>query len=553
MTLRQLLAVLALYGLALGASVIAIVSVLSLDRQRTARGPYLVSVWRQGERVARTVVPDRVRLATALREASSEPGAQRVVDTVVDSAPMVGRSSVLLGLGVAPNRDGVSATLHGVTAYATPDDLRKLEAYEKTLKLGPVSLLVGVDAERLLARLAAELHVSVSELRRGAEFRRFAVESDAGYPRALPADALSQAALRESVLAAARYLLHSSRSDGSFRYEINAVTGADEPGYAFPRHAGAAYFLARAGNQLGDAPLRAAARRTAKFLADSITLRCGQYACIGQGERADVGSAALALLSYVELVEGGADEFREPALALAAFLRSQQRSDGDFRHFYDVAQQRAIDEQVEYYTGEAALALSRVHRLSGDARDLDAARRALAFLTTRSAWFVTARYFWGAEHWTCQVLDDLWQRAPDPKALRFCLDWQAATRELQLESPPAAPEYDGALSRGPFVVPRVTQLASRMEAAVATLAVARRADVPAAEVERLEREIQRALSFLLRYQLVPGPARLMPDPSALVGGFPGSPIDLHVRIDYPQHAGGALLRYWELRAAVAAH
>jgi hypothetical protein len=52
----------------------------------------------------------------------------------------------------------------------------------------------------------------------------------------------------------------------------------------------------------------------------------------------------------------------------------------------------------------------------------------------------------------------------------------------------------------------------------------------------------------LRYQYSPGPSYLMPDPRALSGGVPGSPVDLHVRIDYPQHAGDAWLRYIELQS-----
>jgi hypothetical protein len=285
---------------------------------------------------------------------------------------------------------------------------------------------------------------------------------------------------------------------------------------------------------------------------DRATLRCGPDACIGEGDQVDLGAAALALLAYVELLSGGAQEYRAPALDLAGFLRAQQRPDGDFQHLYSVKEQHAIDVQLEYYTGEAAFALSRVARVSADARDLDAARRALSFLVHRSPWFVSARYFWGAEHWTCQVLEDLWQRAPDQSALDFCLRYQAANRRLQYDAPPAPSEYDGALSRGPFLSPRLTPVASRMEAAVATLAVARQAGLPAREIETLEHEIRRCFAFLLRYQFTPGPTHLMPAPQAFVGGFPGSPVDLHVRIDYAQHAGGALLRYWELAQAESA-
>ena len=187
-----------------------------------------------------------------------------------------------------------------------------------------------------------------------------------------------------------------------------------------------------------------------------------------------------------------------------------------------------------------------MHRVSHDARDLDAARRALSFLVVRSRLFLGAQYFWGSEHWTCQALEDLWQRAPDRVALDFCLRWQAANRRMQFDSPPAPSEYDGAISRGPFMTPRLTPLASRMEAAVATLAVARASGASAAEIAALEHEIKRGFAFLFRYQFSPGPSYLMPNPRLLAGGFPGSSIDLHVRIDYPQHAGGALLRYWEL-------
>jgi hypothetical protein len=279
---------------------------------------------------------------------------------------------------------------------------------------------------------------------------------------------------------------------------------------------------------------------------DHATLRCGAHSCVGEGDSVDVGASALALLAYVELLDGGATQFRDAALDLAGFLRDQQRSDGDFQHLYSVSEQHPVDIQLEYYTGEAAFALSRAQRVTGDARDLAAARHALSFLVARPAWFLGARYFWGAEHWTCQVLEDLWQRAPDRVALRFCLDWQAANRALQYSSPPMQPEYDGGVSRGPFLSPRLTPLGSRMEAAVATLSVARQAGVAQAELDLLDSEIRRGFGFLLRYQYAPGPSYLMPDPRALLGGFPGSPVDLHVRIDYPQHAGGALLRYWEL-------
>ncbi len=545
MTARQLVRLLAVWACALLVASLFVFYRVRLDRG-ASRGPYLVSVWLDGARVARRVEANQSAAERALQSEAGQRGAERVIEQISDSAPIFSHNAWLLGSSVAPNRDGVSVSYQGRIAYATPDDLHKLEAYEHPGKIGPLDTLFGVDVDKLLGALATELHTSPEALLHDGSFRRFAVRSNSGYPRAVTETDVTAESVKRSVQAAARYLARNQKRDGSFRYEINAVTGGDDPSYNYPRHAGATYFLARAGNQFDDGTLKRAARRAGAYMKDRATLRCGEHACVGEGDQVDVGSSALALLAYTELAQGGASEFHDSALEVAAFLRSQQRRDGDFQHLYSIAQQRPIDVQMEYYTGEAAFALSRVHRLSGDPRDLDAARRALSFLVTRSPWFLGARYFYGAEHWTCQALEDLWQRAPDRVALNFCLGWQAINRNLQFDSPPAPPEYEGGISRGPFMTPRLTPVGSRMEAAVATLAVARAAGLPASEIRALEHEIKRAFAFILRYQFAPGPTYLMPDPRAVAGGYPGSAVDLHVRIDYPQHAGGALLRYWEL-------
>ena len=71
------------------------------------------------------------------------------------------------------------------------------------------------------------------------------------------------------------------------------------------------------------------------------------------------------------------------------------------------------------------------------------------------------------------------------------------------------------------MAPRLTPTGSRLEAAVATLEVARAAGVPAAQVELLEHQIKRAFAFLLRYQFSPGPTHLMPKPAPAGGRISG--------------------------------
>ena len=102
----------------------------------------------------------------------------------------------------------------------------------------------------------------------------------------------------------------------------------------------------------------------------------------------------------------------------------------------------------------------------------------------------------------------------------------------------------GAITFGPLVTPRFTPVASRTEAAVATLVAARAAAHASAD---LEAQIRASLALLVRYQFRPGPAHLFADPDAARGAIPGSPVDWQLRIDYAQHAGSAMLRW--LRAS----
>ena len=133
MTLRRLLVVLAVWAAVLAVSSLLVFRFVRLDRSRAPLGPFVVSVWRGGARSARSVVLTETERNRALAAEAAQDGAQRIVETISDSAAILPGSRWLLAASVAPARDGVSANYRGRTAYATPDDLRKLEAYESTV------------------------------------------------------------------------------------------------------------------------------------------------------------------------------------------------------------------------------------------------------------------------------------------------------------------------------------------------------------------------------------------------------------------------------------
>jgi hypothetical protein len=411
---------------------------------------------------------------------------------------------------------------------------------------------MGLDVPLALALLSERLGTTVHETLDRATLRRIRVKRTVPGvppPRTVTADTMTDDDVRAATIAAGRYLARGVDGQGRFRYLVDAPTNRTLPSYDWPRHAGATYFLAQVAALSADPDVAYATLRAASYLRDRALVLCGSHRCIGDAARVDVGSAALTAMAFVEIARDKLDQgYALLVPELTAFLRAQQRPDGEFMHEYDRDANRPIDVQLLYYSGEAALALSRAHSLLGDPRDLEAASRALAHLAGPAWSFFGSRYYWSEEHWTCQAMDDLWGRAPNRQALDFCLGWHEFGRKLQYAPTDTPFDGDGAYGVGPLVTPRLTPAGSRTEAAIATLEAARRAGVAPAELDALKGQIRRALALLIRQQLRPGPAHLFADPAAVEGAVPGTEVDWQLRIDYAQHAGCAMVRWLELEA-----
>ena len=528
--------------------------VLALDVDEVHPRAIVASVWRGGARVARAVLVRAEDPEPTLDAAAAEPGSTRVIEQVVAEGPVPTWPEAALSLSFVPGRDGLVARLGGRTAYVTPDDLLALQAYDRGLAIPSIQLTAGLDLPLVLAKAADDLGVTVPELVAHGTLRRVRVVR--GVPgtsrlRAPSPESLSDEDVRDGAVAMARYLARGVDEQGRFRYLVDAPSNQSHPGYDWPRHAGATYFLAQAAALTADGDLRFATLRAAGLLRDHATVHCGEHRCIGDETTVEVGSTALAVLAFVEITRTKLDEGYALALPeLTAFLRSQQRADGELMHAYDRVGRRPIDVQFLYFSGEAAFALSRAHALSSDPRDLEAATRLLAYLVGPGWDFFGGRYYRGEEHWTCQAMDDLWDRVPSPSALDFCLSWQAYGRALMYGPGDTLYDADGAYGVGPLLAPHLTPAGSRAEAGVATLEAAMRAGRPPAELEALRQEMRRSLALLLRQQLDAAEsspdAHLFVDRDAVEGAMPGSQVDWQLRIDYDQHAGCALLRWLQI-------
>jgi len=545
--------ILLVYGAALALVCLLVAHLFALGPP--ARPTVLAAVWSGGKLAARmNVSAVGERTGELDRIAAGVTAPELVYETISAESRVATKPDWLFALSLVPGRDGVEAQFRGQTAYVMPDDLLSRQGYDHGVNAESVGLAVGADVPLIFAILSERLHASARDVAREAVIRRVRVErTSAGRasPPRITGETLTHAMVRDAALDAAEYLARGLDDEGRFRYMVSATDNRSLSGYDWPRHAGATYFLAQAAALSGNTDLRYATLRAAAQLRDRGLVTCGEHRCIAQDDVAEIGSSALAVVAFVEIVRSGIDGSYRPLVAdLTRFLRSQQRPDGEFMHQYDRRARRPIDVQFVYFTGEATLALARAYGLSESREDLDGAQRALAHLVGPAWHFFGDRYYFGEEHWTCQAMADLARVAPNAEALDFCLRWQRYGRRLQHADGDSPQDADGAVGIDPVITPRLTPVASRCEAAVATLDAVTRtgagSGVADAERQALDRQTRRALAFLLRHQFRPGPTHLFADPMAVHGAIPGSPVDFQLRIDYAQHAGSAMIRWLEV-------
>ena len=550
-------------------------------------GPVAVTVWLDG-RVATRVDGYGATLAAAVDSAAASlrvhptvrgqgaPALARArlqVDVIVGRAPIgathwLGKLALpFIGdaLAVNPGVEGIGADV-GKRALVLPHELvatRQLSTKRPAAALPDFAM--GVDLARIamivgqragvnravphdeLFRFRTDTFVEQAEDHRD----RAPLPLTRGIP---PAPELSGKALREAALAGGRYLVAHLAPNGRYIYEHDLNTGfKTNPrggAYSMPRHAGTTYFLAELYRITKEPWLREPIERAFAHLAELLasgrcagTLPDGQpFDCVlDKTERvAQLGSTALTVVALAEYQRATGDTRYLPlATKFATWILYMQRPDGSFRHLYDPHTKRYDDKtELLYYSGEAALALARMHVVTGDEKYARAAERALDWLVDWYDFFLGG-FLYGEEHWTCIAAEAIWPAAKRDKYREFC-DGYGAFLRMQQPHPGDHPDEDdlaGAYNFTPFVPPYNTPAGSRTEAMISAylLGVHHGREDPA-----IRDQIRLALQYALGQQIRPESAFNVVGEG--LGGMPGSPIDRNVRIDYVQHVCSAMIR-----------
>ena len=354
------------------------------------------------------------------------------------------------------------------------------------------------------------------------------------------------------------YLNAAVGPDGQFVYRRWPDGRESKPGerYNVLRHAGTLYALAIYDRSWRTDPAqRAALRRAGGFLRDCCLAppphRPDLLAVWSPPEmegahkplQAKLGGAGLGLAALLELEKVDPDFTPlEDLRRLGRFTLYLQKPDGDFYAKYIPSRGGRRDDWVSlYYPGEAALGLALLYERDPDPAWLRGAAAAIGYLARQRANQTDIP----ADHWALLATARLWPLLDGPVDLPLSrASALQHTRQIVLamlqeqDRVTGDPRLDGAFTPDG----RTTPTATRLEGLLATLTFLPRQDDGLRA--RVEVATHRGMEFLLRAQIQSG---------SLAGGWPrvtpggneekASPGDGAVRIDYVQHALGALLQY----------
>jgi hypothetical protein len=272
-------AFLLIYGVLVVGGSFGLYGYLSVDAEATPRAEHIISYWKQGRRVKRSVSADVPR--------TCGPGCTVAVDEIIDEAGLLSNHPNLVKFSLVAGRDGLQANIDGKTAYATPDDLVVWGAAAGHSRFGAANIMMGINnTDRAIANLAKELGVDAATLIERGELRRVLLRRGPGDQRAtygepLPIAQVTEARVRRGVLRAANYLARHVHPNGDMDYSVDLATGRVIRGRSWPRQAIAAWFLVEVAAYTGDEFIKAAALRSARFLSKQATSDCGEHRCVG--------------------------------------------------------------------------------------------------------------------------------------------------------------------------------------------------------------------------------------------------------------------------------
>jgi hypothetical protein len=360
--------------------------------------------------------------------------------------------------------------------------------------------------------------------------------------------ALSALGVEQAVTAAERYIIEAQEEDGTFRYSLDPVTGAeDKATLNLPRQAGTTFALC----ELGRSPtLRDTVSRALGSFAPTER-KFGDVSALEDNRQFGLGKSALPLLAMLRCRELAGSSNDRLIGQLARLVLKLQRPNGSFYPAFDAAARRGSGEhEILYAAGQAVLGLvlleQQLEALKGSAAEPLPTAASLKQALDSAMSFYGGPYwprplrdfFFFEEGWHCLAARQALSSHRNDAYEQLCIDYVASrARFLARPSDTSEPNFVGGYRLSDLFPPRNTATAGAGEALNAAISIKQKRGLPVAEDKALLRDL---VTFLLRAQWSESGCYACRRPAKVVGGFSQMLAASDIRIDYVQHAMSAI-------------
>ena len=346
----------------------------------------------------------------------------------------------------------------------------------------------------------------------------------------------------------------SARQPGRrpFHSRLCAALRTQLEGDSYLRQAGAAMALAKAARYFGDEQAAALARQAMLTLLEDTALENPKNAtvrvCTLPAAMANSLGASAALVQAIYELPAPADDLIDQAGQLCNGIRKSQRADGSLA----CGETAQDNEAIDFYTGEALLALMRSHQHRPEAWKLEIVQKALPFYQVR--W--RAGKHPGAVPGHTVAFAEAFLQSKDRAFADFVFemnDWLCTLQYQQVDSqhPLWVGGFMGCVDGKPVPAPPQALAAISAQSLVEAARVARQIG----DVQRWDRykaALERCLQFLTTLQYMEANSQHFAEwyRPAILGALHASHTDGNIRLDYTSTAVCAMVGYLKYVAEV---
>ncbi len=214
------------------------------------------------------------------------------------------------------------------------------------------------------------------------------------------------------------YLSNALDENGRFDYGVNPVNDVHFTSYNILRHTGTIWSVIMQYETTKDKTLIPKIESAIRYMTDSMEQPDKDHAYLieKKSDEVKLGGNAVAIITlstYMQVFKN--DKYKELVRKTANSIIDCQDSDGSYYHVLSYpGYERKERDRIVYYDGEATFALARAYSVTGDAKYLTCAKKALDY-------FIRNDYVRFCDHWIAYAVNEVTMYDASEKYLNFGL------------------------------------------------------------------------------------------------------------------------------------